>query len=1109
MIAVRLLGSVDIRDADGRELETLLRQAKRVALLSYLVAAEPRGFHPRETLMSLFWPESTQDQARHALSQALHVLRQELGEDAIISRGEGEVALSDHAVSCDVWEFESALEEGDLDRALSMYHGPFLSGLSVRASAEIDHWVEGARDRLARSYAGTLERQAVSCIERLEPHEAVVWWRRLADHDPYRTQVTLRLMEALDAAGDRAGALEHADRHAARLREDLDAEPSPDVVALSEQLRRRPTPHAEMAADPLDRLKRALAARYTIERPCGAGGMATVYLAKDLRHNRKVALKALRPEVAAVLGSERFLREIEIAAQLQHPHVLPVYDSGEAAGLLYYVMPYVEGKSLRDKLAHDGELTVNDAVRILRDVADALAHAHENDVVHRDIKPDNVLLSGRHALVTDFGVAKAVRESSGPDELITAGVSLGTPAYMAPEQATADQEVDHRADIYAFGALAYELLTGRPPFLGTTQRMLLSAQVTDRPEPVTKYRDTVSPALEQLVMRCLEKTPADRWQSVGELLPRLEAMTTPSGGVTPITPRPLAATSAPRRRREISAVGAALVTVAVLSLLVFKGSGPLLYPARVVIAPFENRSGDPAQDEIGQWALDWISSGLKTEGILEVVPAGVSVRLSEDVRESSTPYLDLARITQSETVVTGWYYVHDDSVRFHSELLDGRTGGLLYSLNPTSGLVNSALEPIEAMRGRVLGVLARHFDPDWSGDPTLLSQPPSIEVYRETKAGLRSHVRQEYEQAIAHYRRALALDSTYFGALNGLANAYHNVRRLAEEDSLIAILDHNRDRLTPLERAGVDWQLGWIRGDLDLEYRAAREMVRLDPLGRRFDVANTALRSNRPREALEHLARRVLPSDIERQWYGFWLVQTDALHMLGDHDEELLVAREAREVHPDRAWSFLAEVIALIGLGRISDVRLLLDDYPNLALQRERNPGSVWRTAATELRAHAYDEVADEYFARAVRYYGQRIEEQPTTDWRPPLAVSLSGAGAHEEAYEITAELHRESPDSIRPLGMMGACAASLGRRNEALLISDRIANLGLDYLPSRAFYARAVISATLGEQRNAVDLLHDALSSGLAYGSFLHRSVLSIMLRDYPPFQQLMKPKG
>ena len=205
--------------------------------------------------------------------------------------------------------------------------------------------------------------------------------------------------------------------------------------------------------DAFDRLKTALSDRYAIERELGSGGMATVYLAEDLKHHRKVAVKVLRPDLAAALGPERFLREIEIAAQLQHPHILPLHDSGEADGFLYYVMPYVRGESLRERLAQHGELPIVDAVKIMREVVDALAHAHEQGVVHRDIKPDNVMLSGRHALVTDFGVAKAVSEATGRAKLTTAGVALGTPSYMAPEQATADPTMDHRADIYAVGAL--------------------------------------------------------------------------------------------------------------------------------------------------------------------------------------------------------------------------------------------------------------------------------------------------------------------------------------------------------------------------------------------------------------------------------------------------------------------------------------------------------------------------------------------------------------------------------------------------------------------------------------------------------------------------------
>jgi serine/threonine-protein kinase len=329
-------------------------------------------------------------------------------------------------------------------------------------------------------------------------------------------------------------------------------------------------------SDLLERLRGALAARYTIEREIGSGGMATVYLAQDLKHHRQVAIKVLRPDLAATLGPERFLREIEIAAQLQHPNILPLLDSGEADDFLYYVMPFVEGHSLRDKVAKEGELPIGEAVRILRDVVDALTAAHAHGVVHRDIKPENVLLSGRHALVTDFGVAKAVSEATGREQLTTAGVALGTPHYMAPEQASADPHLDHRVDIYAVGAVAYELLTGRPVFMGTTPQQVLAAHMTEPPQPVTKHRDTVPPALEHLVMRCLEKKPADRWQSAEELLPQLEALTTPSGGVTPTDTRPLEAPPGGRRWLVPGAVVAAAVIVVAgfLGAQLFR-SGPI------------------------------------------------------------------------------------------------------------------------------------------------------------------------------------------------------------------------------------------------------------------------------------------------------------------------------------------------------------------------------------------------------------------------------------------------------------------------------------------------------------------------------------------------------
>jgi dienelactone hydrolase/tRNA A-37 threonylcarbamoyl transferase component Bud32 len=282
----------------------------------------------------------------------------------------------------------------------------------------------------------------------------------------------------------------------------------------------------------LTQLNTALAGRYAIEREIGHGGMAMVYLAQDVRHHRRVAVKVLRPELAALLGTDRFLREIEIAAQLSHPHILPLHDSGEAAGLLYYVMPFVEGESLRDRIARDGALPVSEAVRLLRDVVDALAYAHEHNVVHRDIKPDNVMIAARHALVTDFGIAKAISDAAGNSSMTTAGVSIGTPAYMAPEQCVAEPHIDHRADLYACGVMAYEILAGQLPFNGSTAQAVLAAHLMEAPVPLQEMRRDVPVALAKIVMRCLEKQPGDRWSTAAELLGQLESLATPTVAVT-------------------------------------------------------------------------------------------------------------------------------------------------------------------------------------------------------------------------------------------------------------------------------------------------------------------------------------------------------------------------------------------------------------------------------------------------------------------------------------------------------------------------------------------------------------------------------------------------
>ncbi|HEX6251268.1 MAG TPA: protein kinase, partial [Gemmatimonadaceae bacterium] len=377
-----------------------------------------------------------------------------------------------------------------------------------------------------------------------------------------------------------------------------------------------------------ERLQNALGDSYTVVRELGGGGMSRVFVAEELELGRKVVVKVLPPEMAAGVNADRFRREIQLAASLQHPHIVPLLRAGRADDLVWYTMPLVTGESLRAKLAREGELPVPDVVRIMRDVVSALAYAHANGVVHRDIKPDNILLSQGFAVVTDFGVAKAVSEATGESSLTSLGMALGTPAYMAPEQASADPHTDHRADIYALGVLGYEMLSGSPPFAASSPQMVLAAHVTQAPAAITQHRAAVPGALAAMVMRCLEKKPADRWQSASELYQQLDAMATPSGGMAPTAAVPSAATSAqparrPRNVRLLLAAAAVIVVAGAAAFVVPRigrndSTGAASARPMLVVLPFQNLGG--ADDQyFADGMTEEITSRLAALGGLGVI----------------------------------------------------------------------------------------------------------------------------------------------------------------------------------------------------------------------------------------------------------------------------------------------------------------------------------------------------------------------------------------------------------------------------------------------------------------------------------------------------------
>src|SRR5256886_6248000 len=357
-------------------------------------------------------------------------------------------------------------------------------------------------------------------------------------------------------------------------------------------------------ADLSERVRASLAGRYTIERELGRGGMATVYLARDVKHDRPVALKVLRPELAAVLGAERFLREIRVTGQLQHPHILTLIDSGETDGFLYYVMPYVEGESLRQRLEREGQLPLDEALRITRAIATALDFAHGRGVIHRDIKPENIMLHQGEPMVADFGIALAV-SMAGRERLTETGLWLGTPAYMSPEQASAEPKVDGRSDQYSLASVLYEMLTGEPPYTGPTAQAVIAKRLTE-PIPHLNTLREVPPTVEAAVTKALAKAPADRFATVGAFVAALTA------GATPAM-RP--------RWRSVAAITVVLTAALAGGWgLIHSGTNRVERGRRsLAVLPFVNLSRNSESDFFGDGLAEEIASQLGQVHDLKVI----------------------------------------------------------------------------------------------------------------------------------------------------------------------------------------------------------------------------------------------------------------------------------------------------------------------------------------------------------------------------------------------------------------------------------------------------------------------------------------------------------
>jgi hypothetical protein len=582
--------------------------------------------------------------------------------------------------------------------------------------------------------------------------------------------------------------------------------------------------------DAADELRTALADRYAIERELGRGGAAVVYLARDLRHERLVALKVLRPDLSLLLGAERFLREIRVTAGLRHPHILPLFDSGEAGGLLWYTAPYVEGESLRARLSRDGMLPVDEAVRVASQAADALEYAHSAGVVHRDIKPGNILMLGRHAVVADFGISHLAGALS-EEKLTQTGLSIGTPGYMSPEQATGGA-VDRRADVYALGIVLYEMLAGEPPFGGPNSQAIIARQLTSRAPRLAAVRPNLPADLGDVVATALASEPADRYQTAAEFAAALSQATVKAAPAAPST-----APSGPRSRHVAAALGLAALALAALAGVLWmvrgrEAAAPVVPtptdPRVVAVVPFASSVPDTALERLGRDLVFTLSAALDGVGDLRTADAHsiLAQAASGAGLHSITEALALARRLGAGRLLTGSLVREGAAVRID---------GVLYQVGDSADRVRASFTAApdsvatltDSLAQRVLPALLRRGTIQETSLESALrtSSVPALRAFLEGEQLLAA---SRWSDAAAAYRRALAADSTFWLAASRLAFALDWTLEPVPE-ALLRELGRNAPRLPRRERLELAGRFAAHDSGLDVAVERFRELVSAYP----------------------------------------------------------------------------------------------------------------------------------------------------------------------------------------------------------------------------------------------------------------------------------------
>jgi TolB-like protein len=815
--------------------------------------------------------------------------------------------------------------------------------------------------------------------------------------------------------------------------------------------------------------------------------MATVYAAHDLRHHRKVAIKVMRHDLAGAVGPERFLREVRLAAGLSHPHIVPVYDSGAVGGMLYYVMPLIEGESLRKILRGGTALPVGDAVRWTMELLDGLAYAHGQGVVHRDIKPENILISSGHALIADFGLAKAL---SAPDDLVShAGDVIGTPAYMSPEQATATRAIDARSDLYAVGCVLYEMLTGRAPFEEIAPGAVLARHITTPAPSVRAARRGVPRWLDRVVARALSRAPADRFDSAAAFAAAL-------------TLRP------PGRRTAIMAA-AALAGFAVAAMVWSKLSAPTLHrPGRVVVAPFTNMTGSSEWTHLGVMAADWITQGLQSTGLVEVVPTAAALQsyqfaaASARTPKAPDPARLIAEETQAGIVISGSVYAQSDSLRFQVQVTDIVTQRLLGALDPVIVHVSAPAGGIEEIRARLMGLLAASLDERLAALTVRTTQPPRYEAYREFAQGIDAYVRGDYRDALPRFHRAYDIDPTFYSSLFFASLNHSNLGQYAEADSLLARIAPYKERLSDYERHWLEYRLAFNAGDRPRALQHIRLAAASAPGSKAdYNLAIEALEGGMLDEALQALRRLAPDRGAMRGWTPYWDVLTSLHHLQGAHRDELQAARRARKQYGDRLAHLESRALAALGrhdeaLNRVAEALAGTDDITAVAILRE---------AADELRTHGAPRHALRLEQQLVaRTSGLRTAV--TAETQLARVMALLALNRPEAASKLADSLADANPNHLPSLGAAAVVAERLGQRDRARDVEARLAGENALYLFGLHHQQAAFIAAARNDPITAAARLELALSAGRPFDLWLHRHAFLQAVQSHPAVAALVR---